>query len=326
MGMCERQTDGIAWWGAMSVETSGAAFRAAWIAALSGAALLAAQTALAGTDALTLRFVTAWGVTSGAALLAKRGRAPGRDLPPDAAALALGGLAGLSLLPAAWWAMDLADHLLRLGVGLLPLPALLSRDADRLLSLDLRRASYEAMVLFSVVLIPLAQSSLLWGSLRRGLGAALGSRRGVWAAAILGGGVLALGAPQQIEPALPSGLAALPGYLLVGAVAAWAAALGRSWWAGFVAHATFAYASLALRDDLLRAFGGKSYADPAWLSAILLGAFGVAVALQIIRYRAEPSGKTPVEQATSGKWPVLAAGIVLAAVIALAVIDVTRRG
>jgi len=309
----------------MSVEMSGAAARAARIAALSGTALLIVQTALAESGALTLRFVAAWAVTMGAALLALRRRNPGRDLPPDPLALALSGLAGLSLLPVAWWAMDLADHLLRRSVGLLPLPALLSRSADRLLGLDLRSASYEVMVVFAVVLIPLAQSSLLWGALRRGLSASLGQRCGVWAAAILGGCVLALSVPQQVEPALPSGLASLPGYLLAGALAAWAAALSQSWWAGFAAHATFAYASLALRDDLLRAFGGRSYIDPAWLSAILLGAFGVAVALQIIRVRGEPSGSAPVERAARGRWPMLAAGIVLAAVIALAVIDVARR-
>lgn len=310
----------------MSVEMSGAAFRTARIAALCGAALLVAQTALAASDALALRFIVAWAMTSGAALLVQRERALGRDLPPDPAALALGGLAGLSLLPVAWWAMDLTDHLLRLGVGLLPLPALLSRDADRLLGLDLRSASYEVMVLCAVVLIPLAQSSLLWGALRRGLSASFGQRRGIWAAAIFGGGVLALSAPQQIEPALPSGLAALPGYLLVGIVAAWAAELGRSWWAGFAAHATFAYASLALRDDLIRAFGGKSYVDPAWLSAILLGVFGVVVVLQVIRFRAEPSApQIAPGQVAGGRWPALAAGIVLAAVIALAVIDVARR-
>lgn len=309
----------------MSVEMSGAAARAARIAALSGTVLLIAQTALVESGALTLRFVAAWAVTMSAALLALRRRNSGRDLPPDPVALALSGLAGLSLLPVAWWAMDLTDHLLRRSVGLLPLPALLSRDADRLLSLDLRSASYEAMVLFAVALIPLAQSSLLWGSLRRALSASLGLRRGVWTAAILGGCVLALSAPQQVEPALPSGLAALPGYLLVGVVAAWVAALARSWWAGFAAYATFAYASLALRDDLLRAFGGKSYIDPAWLSAILLGVFGVAVALQIIRYRAESSGEAPGVDSERGRLPAAAAGLVLAAVVALAVIDVARR-
>jgi len=299
---------------------------AAWLAALTGAALLAGQTALVGTGALTARFALALIVTSGAALLARAGRSD-REPAPDPVALVLAGLAGLGLFAVAWWAMDLADHLLRQTAGLLPLPALLSRDADRLLGLELRPISYETAVLSAVVLIPLAQSWLLWGALRQDCVARAGLARGAWAAGIAGGCVLALSAPQQVEPALPYGLAALPGYALVGSAAAWASALSRSFWAGFAVQGVFAYASLALRDDLLRAVSGKSYVDLAWLSLIVLGVFGAGVALQVIRVRAEtaPGGTLAASPARPAR-PRAALALLLAAVIALAAIDLLRRG
>lgn len=302
--------------------------QATWAAALCGAALLAVQTALAGTDALTLRYAASFALTLGAALVAARGARSDPDPAPDPTALVLGAAAGLSIFAVAWWGMDLADHLLRLGAGALPSPRLLSRDADRLLGADLRAASYELAVLGGVGLIPWAQSWLLWGLLRRDLVARVGAGLGVWLAGLLGGCVLALSASQQVEPSLPSGLASLPGYLLVGVVAAWAAALGGSFWAGFAAQGAFAYASLALRDDLLRALGGRDYLDPAWLTAIVLGVFGAAVALQVMRFRAEPPA--PQNLAEPDSRPALPAlvaiGVVVGALIALVAIDLARRG
>jgi len=302
--------------------------KAMWAAALCGAALLAVQATLAGTDALTLRYAASFALTLGAGLVAGRGAASDPDPAPDPAALVLGAAAGLSIFAVAWWGMDLADHLLRQGAGALPSPRLLSHDADRLLGADLRAASYELAVLGSVVLIPWVQSWLLWGALRREMMARIGAGRGVWLAGLVGGCVLALSAPQQIEPALPSGLASLPGYALVGVVAAWSAALGGSFWAGFAAQGAFAYASLALRDDLLRALGGKGYLDPAWLTVIVLGVFGAVAALQVVRFRAEPPAQQSLaERGARPALPALVAiGVVVGALIALAAIDLARRG
>lgn len=296
--------------------------------AVCGAALLAVQTALVGSDMLTLRFAATVVLTLAAGWVAWRGGRAARDPAPDPIALVLAGAAGLAIFAAAWWGMDLADHLLRQAGGALPLPQLLSRTADRLLGADLRAASYEIAVLANVVLIPWAQSWLLWGTLRRAMAVRFGVARGAWLTALIGGCVLALSAPQQVEPSLPSGLASLPGYLLVSVVAAWAAALSRSYWAGFAAQGTFAYASLALRDDLLRVMVGRGYLDPAWLTALLLGGFGAAVVLQVIRFRAEtdapPSEGQPGARGSGIAW--VAMVLVAVSVLALAAIDLARRG
>lgn len=296
--------------------------------AVCGAALLAVQTALAGSDMLTLRFAATVVLTLAAGWVAWRGGRAARDPAPDPIALVLAGAAGLAIFAAAWWGMDLADHLLRQAGGALPLPQLLSRTADRLLGADLRAASYEIAVLANVVLIPWAQSWLLWGTLRRAMAVRFGVARGAWLTALIGGCVLALSAPQQVEPSLPSGLASLPGYLLVSVVAAWAAALSRSYWAGFAAQGTFAYASLALRDDLLRVMVGRGYLDTAWLTALLLGGFGAAVVLQVIRFRAEtdapPSEGQPGARGSGIAW--VAMVLVAVSVLALAAIDLARRG
>ena len=296
--------------------------------AVCGAALLAVQTALVGSDMLTLRFAATVVLTLAAGWVAWRGGRAARDPAPDPIALVLAGAAGLAIFAAAWWGMDLADHLLRQAGGALPLPQLLSRTADRLLGADLRAASYEIAVLANVVLIPWAQSWLLWGTLRRAMAVRFGVARGAWLTALIGGCVLALSAPQQVEPSLPSGLASLPGYLLVSVVAAWAAALSRSYWAGFAAQGTFAYASLALRDDLLRVMVGRGYLDTAWLTALLLGGFGAAVMLQVIRFRAEtdapPSEGQPGARGSGIAW--VAMVLVAVSVLALAAIDLARRG
>lgn len=295
-------------------------------AVVCGVALLAVQTALAGSDALTLRSVLVLLATGGAAAIVWRATpraARLRSPAPDPANLILSGVAGLGIWTVAWWTMDLADHVLRQSAGLLPLPQILSRAPDRLLGLDLRPASYELAVLFAVVLIPLAQSVLLWGLVRREFVAAWGWRRGAWLAGVLGGGVLALSAPQQLEPALPGGLAALPGYLLVGVVASWAAVLSRSFWAGFAAHGTFAYASLALRDDLLRALAGRGYLDPQWLSAVVLGGFVTLAMLRIMHLRGERNAL--LTGAGRPLRPVAAWVILIAALVALAAIDLARR-
>lgn len=311
--------------GAMANRINGQGGAVSGATVACGAVLLAAQTALADSDALALRFAATFIVTLGAALLASRALRSGRDPSPDPTALVLSALAGLSIFAAAWWGMDLADHLLRQADGALPAPRLLSRSADRLLGADLRAASYEIAVLAGVVLIPWAQSWLLWGSLRRALAERLGVARGAWLAGLIGGCVLALSAPQQVEPSLPSGFASLPGYVLVGVVAAWAATLSRSYWAGFAAHGAFAYASLALRDDLVRVMVGRGYLDPAWLTALLLGGFGAAVMLQVIRFRAEPHPPRSDRQ-SGGRGVWIAIAVLAAAVLALAAIDLARRG
>src|SRR5690606_23264460 len=157
---------------------------------------------LADSDALALRFAATFIVTLGAALLASRAGRTARDPSPDPTALVLSALAGLSIFAAAWWGMDLADHLLRQADGALPAPRLLSRSADRPLGADLRAGAYEIAVLAGVVLIPWVQSWLLWGSLRRALAERFGAGRGAWLVGLIGGCVLALSAPQQVEPSL----------------------------------------------------------------------------------------------------------------------------
>lgn len=299
---------------------------ALWALALTGAALFALQTALAGSERVTLRWLLAFGVTALAALLGRlvrRGAAEGARAPaPEPVVLALAGLAGLAIFPVAWWLMDLTDHALR-GVGPLPLPDSLITLNDRLLGLDLRPASYELAVLLGVALVPLAQAWLVWGWVQPVLAAYVGGQRAAWLAGALGGALMALSAVQNLVPGMPGGPAALGGYVLVGWVAASAAYLTGSAWAGFAAHATFVYASFALRDDLARALAGRGYLDVGWLTLLLLGGFAAVMLLQVVRFRT-PRPPDPPRRDGAARL-LLPVAVLLIALAVMTALDVAAR-
>jgi hypothetical protein len=300
--------------------------RLLWALALTGAFLYACQSALARSDSLTARYGLTVLLTAGATWWAGRGIPSQRRAPfPDPTILTLAALAALSLWAALWWLMDATDHVLQDVVGPLGWPRAIVALDDRLLGLNLTPISYELSVLFSVVLIPLAQGWLLWGWVQPLLTVYLGPRRALLAVGGLGGALLTLSATQNVAPALPAGLAALPGYTLLALFAALTTYLSGSPWTGVVVHSSFAYASLAWQDDLFRAFVGKGYFSPSWLTVIVLGTLGATICLQLMRFRGErplppPSAGRPLRRADG--WPAL---VLIIAVTALIARDVSAR-
>jgi hypothetical protein len=326
-----------------------------WGTAVLAAGLFVAQSALADSDLLTVRYlltVLAIGIT--ALILMQRTRRSWRDVSgpaPEPVSLALAGLVALSLWALAWWLMAVIDQGFADLVGVHPMPHLLGNLSDALIGIDLQPAAYELQILFAVVLVPLVQSWLLWGLLQPALTARLGTRCGVWVTGAVAGTFLALTAVQNVaagtpagltsnagtvylvldvSPEMPWGTVSLAGYLLIGMAAAWAVALSRSLWAGFAALGTFAYLNFALRDDLSRHFGGESLSNIEWLTLVVLGALGTVVFLQVIRFR-RPRAQEPAASERRGVWPHTPTDwlplalllIVLAAMIAL---DLNARG
>ncbi len=290
-----------------------------WALALTGLALYTWQSALAEADSLTARYAVATLITAGAAWWAGRGALPQRPSPsPEPTILALAALTALSLWAAIWWLMDATNYLLQQAFGPPDWPRSIIALNDSLLGLRLNPLTYELSVLFAVVLLPLAQGWLLWGRVQPALTACLGARRALPAVSVLGGALLTLSAAQGVTPALPGGIAALPGYVLLALIAALTAHL--SGWAGtgVVAHASFAYASFAWQDDLFRAFLGVDYLDPRWLTVIVLGLLGAALCLQIIRFRGQrPSSPQfpPRALARADWWPLLLLTIALSVLL-----------
>ena len=264
---------------------------ALWAVPLVAIGLFAAQTALANSDRLTLRYLLNTGVIAGAALLVmivtRRSARALLGPAPEPVSLALAGAAALCLWAPAWWLMDALNYALDRHVGLLTLPEPITGLPDRLLGVTLNTASYELGIAFAVVVLPWAAAWLLWGLYQPELDTFIGRRRAAIFAGLTGGAFFALTAVQNVAPALPWGTASVPGYIVIGLVAAWAVYLTGSPWAGFTAFGTFAYASFAWRDDLFRQFAGKDYWDPAWLTVLLLGTFGAVICLQAIRYRVD---------------------------------------
>lgn len=299
--------------------------KAVWAAAAVGCALYAAQTALAGSDAFTLRWVITVLVMGGAALAlgrGRRGRAAADSVgAPEPVVLALAALAGLAIWPVAWWLMDLTNHAL-LQAGPLPAADSLIGLPDTFFGARLHDASYELQILFAVVLAPLVQAWLVWGLVEPALGRAVGRWRAAWIAGAVGGALMSLSAVQDVVPGLPWGAASVGGYLLVGWVAALAVYLTGSAWAGFAAHAAFVYASFALRDDLAREMAGKAYLDVAWLTLLVLGLFGAAMLLQVIRFRT-PRPAAPPRTGLRRLWLPLA--VLLIALGIMAARDVWAR-
>lgn len=300
---------------------------ALWALSLTGAVLFALQTALAGSGRVTLRWLLTFSITAIAALLghlARRGEgeraSPSRA--PGPAALATAGLAGLAIFPVAWWLMDLTDYALR-AAGPLPAPDSLLMLNDTLFGLDLRPASYELVVLLGVALVPLAQAGLAWGWVQPALATHFGRQRAAWLAGALGGALMALSAVSDLVPGMPGGPAALGGYVLVGWVAAWAAYLAGSAWAGFAAHATFVYASFALRDDLARVLAGRGYLDVGWLTLLLLGGFAAVMLLQVVRFRTPRPPDPPRRGGAARLLPPLA--VLLLALAVMTALDVAAR-
>lgn len=302
------------------------AHRTLWAVALTALFLYVGQSALARSDSLTARHSLTMLLTAGAAWWAGRGMPSRRRAPfPDPTILTLAALAALSLWAALWWLMDATDHVLQDTAGPLTWPRSIVTLDDALPGIHLTPISYELSVLFSVVLIPLAQGWLLWGRVQPVLMRHLGTRRALLAVAVLGGALVTLSATQNVAPTLPAGLAALPGYTLLALLAALTTYLSGSPWTGVVVHSSFAYASLAWQDDLFRAFVGKGYFSPSWLTAIVLGILGTTVCLQIMRFRGErplppPPAERPLRRADW--WPVL---VLIIAVTALIARDVSAR-
>ncbi len=296
-----------------------------WSTAIAAAVLFAAQTALAETRVLVARYVLTAVVLLGVALWVQRGRAWRATLrrAPEPIVLALAALAGLSVWAPAWWLMDACNYALERTLGLLPLPLPVLDVHERWLGVELQPLAYELGVLFAVLIVPLLSAWLLWGSVQPALERMVGRRRAAWLAGGVGGAFWALIAVQGVAPALPWGLAALPGYVLIGLVAAHLVALSGSLWAGFAVQLAFAYASFAWRDDLFRAVAGKAYWDPAWLTALVLGGFGVFFFAQVIRARTPRPPEPPRSSSARGAWGALV--LMLVAVIALAAWGVHAR-
>jgi len=99
-------------------------------------------------------------------------------------------------------------------------------------------------------------------------------------------------------------MAAVPGYVLVGLGASLGVYLTGSFWVGFAAQATFAYASFAWRDDLFWEFAGVGYLDVRWLTVIVLGGLVAGVCYQVIRFRTERPGGVlqPTGQSSATQW------------------------
>lgn len=281
-----------------------------WVAAGAALLLFGGQTAWAGREDVTVRFVIAAVVLVGA-LLVLRALSGSRFLPthddvPDPVNLVVSALAALSIWPVAWWVMAVLDDVLRAMRGPRPVPHLLEDMHDSLLGQNLQPAAYELLVLFAVVVLPLVSAPLLWGAVRRSSMALAGPRRGVWLGGLVAGAFLALSAVQNVSysvplgfvvadgqelvvrditPALLWGAVAIAGYVALGLVATWCAHLARSFWAGYAAHGAFVYANFALRDDLARGMQGRALTDVAWLTLLVLGLFGAFFCLQVIRFR-----------------------------------------
>jgi len=302
---------------------------ALWCVVGLAASLFAVQTGMADSDVLTLRYlwavlaigVVAIGVMSLRRLSFREVFGP----PPEPISLIISGLAALSVWAVAWWLMDGSNHLLEERAGLLPVPQFLAFIPDKLPGVDLASASYELQILFVVVLLPLLQAWLIWGLAQSELGVMIGRWRAAWVTGALFGAFNALIAVQDVEPAMPWGLASLGGYLLIGIVAALVVYLTGSAWAGFATHSTFVYASFALRDDLSREMLGKDYFDLAWLTLILLGVSGAAILLQVIRFRDPRPAEPERDSRRLGLRLYLPLALLLGAVIVMAALDIEAR-
>jgi hypothetical protein len=321
-----------------------------WAVAVAGALLFAAQTALADSDTLVLRLVIDLvGTVAAAAIVSgfpwRGGREAGR-MPPDPISLALAALAVLSLWVVTWWLMAVIDEGLVTLAGSRPVPRLLVEMRDSLAGIDLQPMSYELLVLFAVVLLPLAHAWLFWVVLQPELRRAVGDRRAQWIAGGLAGIFLSLTAVQNVTsappqglvsvdgelailqdvaPMLPWGLASLGGYLLVGLLATTAVGWTGSAWAGFTVLATYAYANLALRDDLAREFAARELWDVAWLTVVVLGLFGTVAIMQVLRYRESPPGTPKPGSGSEAARFWLPLALTAAALAALAVFDLDAR-
>lgn len=299
-----------------------------WGIVLLAIVLFVTQQAWADSDTLTPRLLLNLAGIGGLALVLTwrnwRGWAAINGPPPEPASLILAGLASLALWVPVWWLMDLTNNRLERLAGPLPSPQSTPDMPDALLGLDLQAASYELHILFAVVLLPLVTAWLVWGLLYPDLSAVFGRRRAAWGTSVLMAALVTLSAVQNIAPALPWGLASLPGYLIISLVAGLAVYLTGSPWVGFCAHGAFAYASFTWRDDLFRAFVGKPYTDPGWLTWIVLGVFGAGLALQMIRFR-DPRPAEPERR----RWPPrvwgLALALLLGAMIVWAALDLDSR-
>lgn len=302
---------------------------ALWLVVGLAAGLFAAQTALADADFLTLRLLLNLAATIEAiGVVVRLGGRSWRALtgpPPEPISLVLAGLAALCLWAPAWWLMDWANSRLEIAVGVLDRPTPITALNDTLLGVDLGSVTYELEILLAVVALPLASAGLLWGLLQPELARIMGRWRAAWLAGTLAGAFLALSAVQDVAPALPWGLAALGGYLLIGWVASLAVYLTGSPWAGFSALATFAYATFAWRDDLFREFADKDYLDPAWLTVLALGGFGALVVLQVLRFRVPcPAESEP--RAPDGWVAIcLPVAVILAALTVLVALEIAAR-
>jgi len=106
-----------------------------------------------------------------------------------------GGLTLRYAVSVAWWLMDGTNYVLEREVGLLARPVPITALADHLLGINLNPVTYELGIVFAVVLLPLAQSWLLWGQVWREVATLSGYKHGVWITGVAGGVMMALSAP-----------------------------------------------------------------------------------------------------------------------------------
>lgn len=207
-----------------------------------------------------------------AALLAPLGASARRDWRgwlgdlPEPLLILLSGAAGLAIWSVSWWLMDMGNEQLFELVGQYR-PDFFSLEA------------WWAQVIYTVVLLPLAGSLLIFGLMRR----ALSQIAPLPQAALL---VLYFAVLNVLNT--PQGLVGLLGYGLLGAVAAFLVLRTRSFWAGLAAYGSFMYANLSLVDNLAFEMGGVDYFDTRWLALVLFSGFITLVLTQIVRFRTPP--------------------------------------
>jgi hypothetical protein len=172
-----------------------------------------------------------------------------------------------------------------------------------------RLERWDLQVIYFAALLPLGTALLVFGLMRQHLQTAERGR----AIALMALYFAALNAVTT-----PQGLAGLPAYGLLGAIAAWLSLRTGALLPGLMAYAGFMYGNQAFLDELLREVGAIPLEDMRWLSLALFSAFAALILSQVIRYRSEappspPKSKTqaPEEAGLSSLGYAALVGLVL---------------
>lgn len=277
-----------------------------YLAALVGTGLLVIGLG-ANVESVLLRFlaavVVAGGFTAvtvwltGASVSVLFGR------PPTRAGLVLSGLAGATLWLPVSWLVIVVDGLLGLAVGPIAPPRALGTGA-----------SPAAIVIQFGLVIPLLQGVLFWGYLQRAA-----EQIGRVRAALLAAGLYGLFALVSTE----FGSSAIPAYVLLGAVAAFAGYVTRSAWSGIAALIGFSLVRAVFENspaqaELFRMLGAETAGDligGRWLLALAVCGFAAYVLLQALRAFSAPGGNMPRTGPGRFWWLPLVISVVLCLLI-----------